>query len=381
MIGISRISCGSRAGFLATSILLPIAACDSTTEPAPEPVLTAINTIAIRARGAVELDTIVPAIAGFQFVDGEGTGVHIAGLIGGRSRVRPAGFPTLPWAPAIGIQLPGRPEVGTVALGRWDPLRAGEIIGGAWVNRTPTVSFGARAAAVLGFYGSLPGGTVEIESVTLPTYRDLESPASIRGRLDTRVASDDLLASLGNASVEPGHADVVAEFWVELHGWHTGRAAVSFVDGALAGVSSAQLTGSASAFIIGADDDERLVISITDDLTSSGPIQLWLGTTLNEAGTAALRPVGPDEIHDPDRWPDQFVAGTIRGADVGSVSGVMDLVAYEPGTSERWGEVMGRVHVELAVRGFQGAETLDHTTGEITFRVPVRGLVHMAGNE
>lgn len=49
-----------------------------------------------------------------------------------------------------------------------------------------------------------------IESVTFPAYRDLESPASIWGRLETRVASDDLLANLGNASVEPGEAEASA---------------------------------------------------------------------------------------------------------------------------------------------------------------------------
>lgn len=58
----------------------------------------------------------------------------------------------------------------------------------------------------------------------------------------------------------------------------------------------------------------------------------------------------------------------------------MDLVAYEPSTGERWGEAMGRVHVELAIRGPPGAETLDHATGEITFRVPVWGPVHLGGN-
>lgn len=357
-----------RAAFLAVAVLLFAVACDDPTQPIDRPRVTEINTVAIEVTGALELEAVLPASGAFQFVGDEGVGVRIAASPGSVSRASRGDVPVLPPG-FFAIHLPGRPEAGDISLGDWDPMRDGETQGGRFVVRPTTVSFGDAPAVLLDIYASLGGGVVDVESITFPEYLDTGSPGSIRGRVATRAAANELLTDPRLGFGGPDTIDIAAEFWVELPGWYAGAGAVSFADGGMADVSVPELTGWGSNFSVGADETERLLVSLTDaSALGDDRLELWFGTGLREPGDVSLEAIPLEDIETPANWPDHFVAGSIGGRDFGSLSGTIEIEGFDGR------EVTGRLNVELGVEAVSGGEP-EQTTAELIFRVPVANSV------
>lgn len=168
---------------------------------------------------------------------------------------------------------------------------------------------------------------------------------------------------------EPDTIDISAEFWVELPGWYAGQGAVSFAAGGLAGASVPDMLGWGTNFSVGADDTDRLLVSLTETAVASGDrLELWFGTCLREPGDVALEAIHLEDIENPANWHDHFLAGSIGGRDFGSLSGTIEVDAFDGG------EVTGRINVDLGVAAVSGGDE-EHTTAELTFRVPVANFV------
>lgn len=339
------------------------AACESSTEPYPDRPEIPINTVSITvSNGAISMDEVAEALGGYQHVTtGVGTGIRIGSV--------PGGVP-------LSIHLPGEPQAGEFALGRWDPAAdfARHDTVPIFHGHSPRVSFSGALALALGNYSSFDG-VVLIDSVRVPQYGNGNSLGQVRGRIEARAAVDPSSAAPGSV-VDPDTIDITVEFRVRLEGWHDGRADAQFADGALAGRAAPGLYGSGNTYYVGgiSHADPQLVVLLQGRLADNGErIAVWFGTKLTGPGEEDVGRLEPADVQWPSRWPDHFAAawiGGIGGRFAGAVSGRVELDAYEPYAHPRWGEARGRLMVEFEIEAAPGGGAAERTTAEIVFRVP-----------
>lgn len=345
-----------------------VLACDSSpSEPKDDGPVLSLNEMAVRVEGALTREGVYEALGGYQHVVGaEGNGVFLQSFVGDLPLV---------------IHIPGDPTVGKVSLGRWSDainrVRQDTVFN---VVRKPSISFGEVPAATFGHYNSVPGGVLEIEEIEIPPYPNFFEEGSIRGRLKTRAVLDEQ-GGLLDPSAEGDTIDLVVEFWVSLEVWPDGRASVEFVEGALAGEPVGEMIGSGSVYYLGSRDvDPTLVLSFTGPLEASGE-RFWvmIGSKLRAPGEGELIAVPVDSIAWRSTWREHFVIGRIGDRAVASVSGTLELDAYEPHGETpgdvRWTEAEGRVRVELLIEPEGGEGEPERTTAEIRFNAPVGFIV------
>jgi hypothetical protein len=385
-----RATARSASLILATLASLISAACETGTGPVDGRPELAMNTLAIQVAGAsLSFSTTVTARGGFQHVTQNVP--SIAARDGMYIYAEPEGL-------AFALSVPGIPDVGESAMGRWDPRavylreqgelradpqmfeRARPILN---VARTPSIAFGDHRAAVLGEYASMTGGILSIDEISVPDRRalpGLEATESghVRGRVTFRAARDSLLTEPGTP-FSADTIDVVIDFLVGLENWPDGSANIHFTDGSLSGLPPLAVVGSATDWMWDTDPAKQLVIGLGGIAYDNGDVlTLWLGTQLTGPGSADIDVMDTARGIGPEAWPDHFVAGMYVDRDgevrlFRSMGGAIQLHDYEPSTNTRWGEARGTIDVELSV---QGGGTYEQVTVAISFHVPLGYFVN-----
>jgi hypothetical protein len=226
------------------------------------------------------------------------------------------------------------------------------------------------------FWGSIPGGTFQIDEATYPPSPGHET-GLVRGRLSFRAIhlsdpNDDPPVEFGDTIM------VSAEFASHLHHHLISNAALSLEGGPVAGTSRRANAGAAD------DGHGGLFVGWEADLDGLPAPPIWYDvshefrTAVPAVGTYGVSSLTPPQYDDALQWPAVYSAlyyrdlPSVLGLSTGT--GILTITRYVPPSQSYYGEIHGTLVTDLALWTDDVTPPPDTARATASFAIPLSPL-------